>query len=145
MTQRQPQKTFLWHCEWVNNIWIIDNQCFYFLSVPEKQLEALIPLEQVIAWKWAIILAFSVPEVGTFIRSIRLCFFKSLRSFTWMEFGIVLGFESLHVIGSYLLVFKILPELDVIQGAMLMNCLCFVPSILCKMWNHQFLVQFKIF
>lgn len=100
--------------------------------MPEKELEALIPLEQVIAWKWAIVFAFSVPELGTFMRSARLCFFKSVKNFTWKEFGIVFVFETLHVVGLCLLVFSVLPELDVIQGAMLTNCLCLVPSILCK-------------
>lgn len=89
-------------------------------------------MEQIIAWKWAIFFAFSVPECGTWLRSLRLCFFKSVRNFTWQEFGIVFIFESFYVIGLCLLAYRILPELDVIQGAMLTNCLCFVPSILCK-------------
>lgn len=93
-------------------------------------MEASIPAEQVIAWKWALVFAFSVPEVGTFIRALRLCFFKSFRNFTLVEFGVVLGFESLSVLGLCLLAFKVLPGLDVIQGAMLMNCFCFVPSVL---------------
>lgn len=105
--------------------------------MPEKKLIALIPIEQVIAWKWAIVLAFSVPEVGTFVRSSRLCFFKTIRAFTWKEFFIVFGFESLHVVGLCFMVFKILPELDVIQGAMLTNCLCYVPSVLCE-FKHLF-------
>jgi chitin synthase len=104
----------------------------FLLSVPEKELEALIPIEQVIAWRWAIVFAFSVPEVGTFVRAVRLCFFKSIQSFNWMEFAIVFGLETMHVAGLCLLMFKVLPELDVIQGAMLMNCFCFVPSVLCE-------------
>lgn len=93
---------------------------------------ALIPPEQIISWKWTIILAFAVPELGTFIRSMRLWFFKSIRSFTWLEFAIVFTFETLHIVGLSLLAFKVLPELDVIQGAMLTNCLCVIPSLLCK-------------
>lgn len=104
--------------------------CCY--SVPEKQLAAVIPVEQIIAWKWAIVIAFAVPECGTLLRSLRLCFFKSFRNFTWREFGIVFLTETMHVVGLCLLAFKILPEIDVIQGAMLTNCLCFAPSILCK-------------
>lgn len=100
--------------------------------MPEKRLAAVIPFEQIIAWNWAIVFAFSVPEFGTFLRSLRLWFFKSFRSFTLEEFGLVFMFETLHIIGLCLLAFKILPELDVIQGAMLTNCLCLFPSILCK-------------
>lgn len=100
--------------------------------MPEKKLEAVIPDEQIIAWKWAIILSFAVPEFGAFLRALRLWFFKSIRSFTWQEFGIVFLAETLYVVGLCLLAFKILPELDVIQGVMLTNCLCFVPSILCN-------------
>lgn len=38
--------------------------------------------------------------------------------------------ESLQTIGVALLFFKILPELDVVKGAMVTNCLCIVPAIL---------------
>lgn len=80
---------------------------------------------------WAIVFAFFVLECGTLLWSLRLWFFK-IRKFTWKEFGMVFVFETLHVIGLCLLAFKILPELDIIQGANLTNCLCLVPSILCQ-------------
>ena len=35
-----------------------------------------IPEIEKVAWIWCLFLAFTVPEVGTFIRSARLCFFK---------------------------------------------------------------------
>lgn len=38
--------------------------------------------------------------------------------------------ETAHTIGIALLVFYILPDMDVIKGAMLTNCLCFVPAVL---------------
>lgn len=38
--------------------------------------------------------------------------------------------ESLHTIGVALLIFKVLPELDVVKGAMITNCLCIIPAIL---------------
>lgn len=132
--RRKLQNTFLRYHQWVNEHVSLNRQLMFLfvLSVPEKTLAALIPVEQIIAWKWAIVLAFAVPECGTLLRSLRLWFFKSIKSFTWKEFGLVFVFETLHVIGLCLLAFKILPELDVIQGAMLTNCLCLVPSILCK-------------
>jgi chitin synthase len=40
--------------------------------------------------------------------------------------------ETLRTIGTGLLVFMILPNLDVVKGAMLTNCLYFVPGILGK-------------
>lgn len=38
--------------------------------------------------------------------------------------------ETLHTIGLVIFVFAVLPELNVIKGAMLTNCLCLVPGIL---------------
>lgn len=140
--RRKLQNTLLWYRQWVNKH-VPSNRfpMFWFLlSVPEKELAAVIPEEQIIAWKWAIVFAFAVPECGAMLRSWRLCFFKTFRNFEPKELGVVFLFESLHVIGVCLFAFKVLPELDVIQGAMLTNCLCFVPSIFCKMpFSHWFM------
>lgn len=95
-------------------------------------------MEQTIAWSWAIVIAFAVPECGTLIRSLRLWYFKSVRSFTAEEFLITFLFETLHVMGLSLLAFEVLPSLDVIQGAMLTNCLCFVPSVLSELTKYFF-------
>lgn len=40
--------------------------------------------------------------------------------------------ETIQTIGFALLVFIILPDLDVVKGAMLTNCLSFVPGVLGK-------------
>lgn len=93
---------------------------------------ASLPIEQNIAWCWAIIFAFSIPELGTWLRSIRLCIFKRVKSFQLEEFGIVMVAETLYVIGMSLMAFAVLPELDVIQGVMLTNCLGLMPSVLGK-------------
>jgi chitin synthase len=98
--------------------------------VPEKKLLATLPIEQNIAWQWAIIIAFSIPELGAWLRALRLCIFKKIKSFKWEEFGIVMGMETLYVIGMCLFVFAVLPEVDVIQGVMLTNCLCLIPAVL---------------
>lgn len=45
--------------------------------------------------------------------------------------------ETLHSIGIVLLVFVILPAVDVVKGAMLTNCLCFVPAILSLLSRHS--------
>lgn len=47
----------------------------------------------------------------------------------WPTFQVFIA-ESLHTIGMALLFFVILPELDVVKGAMITNCLCVVPAIL---------------
>jgi chitin synthase len=83
-----------------------------------------------IAWIWAILIAFSIPEIGTFMRSARLCFFKRFRGFKMIEFGLISIIEVLYVIGLAMLTFKVLPMIDVIQGAMITNCLCFIPAVL---------------
>jgi chitin synthase len=56
--------------------------------------------------------------------------FKSCRRSSFSDFLVVWVFESMHVVGLALLVFVVLPELDVVKGAMLTNCLCFIPAVL---------------
>lgn len=105
---------------------------FFLLSVQEKKLLATIPIEQNKAWRLAIVLAFSIPELGTWLRSLRLCFFKKIKKFGWEEFGIVMFAETFYVIGMSLMAFAVLPELDAIQGVMITNCLCLMPAVLCE-------------
>lgn len=102
------------------------------LADPEKELYAVIPEVQRIAWIWALIFAFALPEVGTFIRASRIVFFRNIRKAKWTETVLVWFFESAHVIGMGLMAFVILPELDVIKALMLTNTICFVPAMLSK-------------
>ena len=97
---------------------------------PEKQFEAIIPTEQRIAWMWAISFAFAIPEIGTFVRAARICFFKNIQNPKTRHFLFVLFMEIVHVIGMGILSFNILPNLDVIKGLMLTNCVCLFPGIL---------------
>ena len=60
----------------------------------------------------------------------RICFFKSCTKPNAKEFFTVFLTETLHTVGVALLVFVILPDLDVVKGAMLTNCVCFVPGLL---------------
>ncbi|XP_046961036.1 chitin synthase chs-2 isoform X1 [Vanessa cardui] len=96
----------------------------------DKQFIVSLPDEERVAWMWAVLAAFAIPEIGTLIRSVRICFFKSSRPPTSIQFIVVFIAESLHTIGMGLLFFVILPELDVVKGAMITNCLCLVPAIL---------------
>lgn len=102
---------------------------------PQKEYLATIPEPQRIAWIWALVFSFGIPELGTFVRACRICWFKNNRKPTWTEMGIVTLFEMLSVSGLSIFVFLILPELDVIKGVMLMNCMCFMPSVLSKFTN----------
>lgn len=87
---------------------------------------------EMVAWSWLLMGAFIVPELGTFIRSARICVFKSCRRSTLSDFLVVMVFELLHTVGMALLTFIVLPELDVIKGAMLTNCMAFIPALFCK-------------
>ncbi|XP_017763944.1 PREDICTED: uncharacterized protein LOC108553522 isoform X2 [Eufriesea mexicana] len=96
----------------------------------EKQFVVSLPEEERIAWIWCIIIAFAVPEFGTLIRSIRICIFKSWKKPPASHFLLVFLMETFHVVGLALMFMAVLPDLDVVKGAMLTNCVCFVPGLL---------------
>ncbi|XP_015519549.2 chitin synthase chs-2 isoform X2 [Neodiprion lecontei] len=96
----------------------------------DKTFVVTLPEEERIAWVWCIIIAFAVPEIGTLLRSIRICFFKSWKKPTVGQFMLVFVMETFHVVGLALMFMSVLPDLDVVQGAMLTNCVCFVPGLL---------------
>lgn len=96
------------------------------------QFVVSLPEIERVGWMWALVLAFSIPELGTLIRSLRICFFKSSKTPKFSHLLLVIIMESLHTLGVALLVFVVLPELDVVRGAMLTNCVCLVPGILGK-------------
>ncbi|XP_011866715.1 PREDICTED: uncharacterized protein LOC105561386 isoform X3 [Vollenhovia emeryi] len=96
----------------------------------ENQYIVTLPEEERIAWIWCIIIAFAVPEFGTLVRSIRMCIFKSWKKPQSAHFLVVSIMETFHVVGLALMFLAVLPELDVVKGAMLTNCVCFVPGLL---------------
>lgn len=53
------------------------------------------------------------------------------------EFILVFSFETLHVCGLALLLFKILPKLDVVKCIMLTHCVCLTPGILGEYLMHR--------
>ncbi|XP_037938535.1 chitin synthase chs-2 [Teleopsis dalmanni] len=95
-----------------------------------NSLTLQLPKEEQIAWVWAIIISFSVPEIFTFFRSLRIFIFKYVKTPTRLEVLLVCLFEILHVIGLALFTFLVLPNLDSIRGLMLSNCVCFIPILL---------------
>uniref|UniRef100_T1PGZ3 chitin synthase n=1 Tax=Musca domestica TaxID=7370 RepID=T1PGZ3_MUSDO len=96
----------------------------------DKTFVVKLPEEERIAWIWALIIAFAVPELGALIRSARICFFKTFKVPQKSHFLFMFLMESLNTFGTALLMFVVLPQLDAIQGAMLTNCLCVIPGIL---------------
>ena len=86
-----------------------------------------------VAWIWCLFFAFIAPEVGTFARSARITMFKTIRICSAADFFVVFFFEALHTIGLALLVFVALPELDVVKGAMITNCVAFLPAFFGKL------------
>ncbi|KAJ6636552.1 Chitin synthase chs-2 [Pseudolycoriella hygida] len=96
----------------------------------DKTFVASLPEEERVAWMWALLIAFAIPEVGAWIRAARICFFKSWRKPYKSHFLFIFIMESLHTLGMALLMFVVLPELDAVKGAMLTNCLCTIPGIL---------------
>ncbi|XP_076393436.1 hyaluronan synthase-like protein kkv isoform X3 [Megachile rotundata] len=96
----------------------------------DKEYVSVLSEEERIAWIWCIIIAFAVPEFGTLIRSIRICIFKSWKKPLVSHFLLVFLMETFHVVGLALMFMAVLPDLDVVKGAMLTNCVCFVPGLL---------------
>nr|AGB51153.1 chitin synthase 1 variant B [Bactrocera dorsalis] len=96
----------------------------------DKTFVVKLPEEERIAWIWALLIAYAIPEIGAFIRSARICFFKTFRVPKTGHFLFVTLMESLSCFGTALLMFVVLPQIDAIQGAMLTNCLCVIPGIL---------------
>lgn len=96
----------------------------------DKQFVVNLPAEERVAWSWCLIFAFVIPELGTLIRSLRICVFKSWKRPPFNDFLWVFVMETLHVVGLASLFLIVLPNLDVIKGAMLTNCVCFIPALI---------------
>lgn len=93
-----------------------------------KQFVVTLPRIERTAWIWLLFFAYLVPQAGTLLRSCRMCLFKGLKLPTLSGFMLTLLTETLPTIGTAILVFHVLPEMDVIKGAMLTNAVCFVPA-----------------
>jgi chitin synthase len=105
-------------------------------AAKQKQFEVTLPELERVGWIWCLFFAYAIPEVMTFLRAARICFFKKVDKPTILQFAAVAIAETLRTIGTGLLVFMILPSLDVVRGAMLTNCLCFIPGVLGEISCH---------
>lgn len=81
---------------------------------------------------WILIFIYCVPEIGTFIRSVRICLFKTWKVPSKWEFLRYFITESLPAVGNAILIFAVLPDLDVVRGVMLTNAVCFIPACVGK-------------
>jgi len=96
----------------------------------DKTWRVELPDVEKVAWVWCLFFCFITPELGTWVRSARMCVFKSIRRPEFAHLLVVVLFESLHTVGLALLFFVVLPDLDAVKGVMLTNCVCVVPGIL---------------
>ncbi|CAG9784364.1 unnamed protein product [Diatraea saccharalis] len=104
--------------------------CNRLLAI-DAQFITVHSLEERISWLWAALIVFGFPEMGIFLRSCRISFFKfANKPESKIIYFITFFIETLQAIGLAILVIFILPELDVVKGAMLMNAMCFVPAVL---------------
>ena len=94
----------------------------------DKTFISTLPEEERVAWMWALLIVFSIPEFGAFIRAARICFFKSWKPPSKSHFLLIFLMETFHTLGVALLMFVVLPELDSVKAAMVTNCLCCIPG-----------------
>jgi chitin synthase len=101
----------------------------------EEQFVVTLPEVERVGWVWSLFFAYAVPEVMALLRSFRICFFKTKPKPRVLEILAVGVAETLRAVGTGLLIFMVLPNIDVVRGAMLTNCLCFVPGLLGKIYT----------
>ncbi|XP_028966439.1 chitin synthase-like [Galendromus occidentalis] len=93
---------------------------------------------QIIIFTWALLLSLCIPECLKLLACLKSCLFKPL---TWPTPKVMIGtllMESIHACGSAWFVFGILPELNVLHGAMISNCVFIVPGVLqMKHWRNE--------
>nr|AGW99338.1 chitin synthase 1 [Panonychus citri] len=105
----------------------------------DKKYEVVLNLTdpERVAWIWTLIAVLIVPELMTLFRAARICTFKSIRRPSKSVFSLIFIVETLHTIGLVMLVFVILPSLDVTKGVILTNCFCFIPGCLSLFSRHS--------
>ncbi|CAH1115687.1 unnamed protein product [Psylliodes chrysocephalus] len=96
----------------------------------EKQFVVKLPTAERVVWMWCLFFVFCIPQLGVLFRSTRMCYFKSSKKPYFAHFLIFFLMETAQTIGLAILVFHVLPDIDVVKGAMLTNCLCFAPAVL---------------
>ncbi|XP_022698003.1 uncharacterized protein LOC111265514 isoform X4 [Varroa jacobsoni] len=85
---------------------------------------------QAVVWTWVLLLCLITPECLKLLVSVKLCLFKPIIWPSATTLGLTLFMEGLHAFGCAWLTFGILPKLNVVHGAMLANCVFFVPAMI---------------
>ncbi len=76
-------------------------------------MEAEISAPERVAWIWALVFSFVVPEFFMWFRSTRIGLFRKWEAPATSHFLVVLLFDTLHVAGLVALVFAALPFFEV--------------------------------
>nr|XP_022916175.1 uncharacterized protein LOC111426060 [Onthophagus taurus] len=95
-----------------------------------RQFSVILPDEEKIAWMWILLFTYCVPQIGTFLRAVRMVLYKSWNRPKLGEFLKVFISETLSAVGNAILVYLVLPKMDAVKAIMLTNGLAFIPSIL---------------
>ncbi|XP_033731954.1 uncharacterized protein LOC117321593 [Pecten maximus] len=77
-----------------------------------------------------LLVVMCIPYVLVFLSSLWRSLFGNVHFPSKKNLIIVLIIEGLHSLGLSLLAFRVLPEIDVVRGTLLLSCTCIVPSIL---------------
>lgn len=121
------------------------------IQTGSMHLGLVLPDVEKYLWIWALLITFSAPELAVLIRSIRIAIFKGYvskdetpesefrRKTVSSKYVMIVLFtmETCHVIGLAIFVFEVLPQLDVVKGVILTNCVCIVPAILSKLLGRN--------
>ncbi|XP_008215122.2 chitin synthase chs-2 [Nasonia vitripennis] len=91
---------------------------------------SILPTEARMSWVWCVIFAFSIPECLDFVRFLWNCFFVDFKFPKARHLALLSCIEILQVAGVAHLFIGVLPNLDVVQAAASLSCVCIVPSVL---------------
>ncbi|XP_071036009.1 chitin synthase chs-2 isoform X1 [Parasteatoda tepidariorum] len=103
----------------------------------DRDYEVYIPTIERVAWMWGCFFVLVIPEFFSLFRSFRICVFKSYKKPKPLSLITVFIAETMYTVGLCLLVFVVLPDLDVIKAAMLTNCVCFIPAVISLLSRHS--------
>ena len=107
----------------------VDFHCSGYDGSEKMQCDYMLGIERS-TWLWCLFFAFATPNIGSFLRSLRIWLFKFQKMPKLTTFLFVLIMESMHVMGLSLLVFLVLPEMDTLRGMVLCSGVAVVPAIL---------------
>lgn len=116
----------------------VDQMNYSVFVSGDQYLQMEIPEIEKYLWIWALFASYITPEIGTFLRSLRYIYFKGYsrqevnNDRQWQTLLVTFTMETLHVLGLVIFVFQVLPNVDVVSGAMMTNCACLLPGILSK-------------